>query len=140
MSTIIYLHCVSHEPRISSDEVGRNTSYLPAIRAALRERELRVASLNALVDMCDVWPQDVPHINWFLRAHPKCELEIWNEYGEQYPLEGEGLEPIVRKTEADELLENVLSLRIHGEDDLVDGATTWGEMDTKIETYLRGHK
>lgn len=90
----MYLRCVSHEPYISSDEVGHNLSFLPEIRTAIKERDKRVSHLNGLIEISDFYPDGVSHINWFLRAHPKCELEIWDEYGKQYDLEGEDEEPM----------------------------------------------
>lgn len=89
MSTTMYLRCVTHDPYISSDEVGHNTSYLPEIRKGLRERTATIEGMKAAG--LDVWDLDLlqPASNQlrFMLQHPHCELEIWDEYGRQYSME-----------------------------------------------------
>lgn len=103
MSTDLMLRCVDHDPYISSEDVGSNLSYLPAVRADIKNRAHIVANMNALLED-NGWPQYEGYRGttyWFLYHHPKCNLEIWDEYGSQYSLEAiEGPEekPIARDT------------------------------------------
>lgn len=90
MSTHLYLRCVSHTPYLESDEVGHNTSFLDEIREDVRDKEKLIAVLNA-VEVGNPFDYD-----WrksvrvrFLRDHPNCKLELWDEYGRQYDLQGE---------------------------------------------------
>lgn len=89
MSTHIYLRCVTHDPYISSDEVGHNTSALPEIRKGLRNRNTIVENMSVLGnDAYDLHAHDENkrRLWWFIFRHPHCELEIWDEYGQQYSM------------------------------------------------------
>lgn len=96
MNTTIYLYCVSHEPRISSGEVGRWTSDLPQIRELISQRDELIKTYNAMME--HVWQEPSNDRSWtairFFVGHPHCELEIWDEYGKQYPLVAEDEEPV----------------------------------------------
>ncbi len=91
MSTTMYLRCVSHDPYLESGEVGHNTSALPDIRRAIRERDAFLEGLQtAELDLWDVdfgGDQYARNRAWFLYAHPGCDLEIWDEYKQQYSME-----------------------------------------------------
>lgn len=101
VSTVIYLHCVSHDPHIQSGEVGRWTTDIPQIRADIKNRGHIVSNMKALI-ADDGWPEYEGRrgaMYWFLYAHPNCDLEIWDEYGQQYSMEDTvGEKPIARNT------------------------------------------
>lgn len=87
MSETLHLVCVSHDPPISSDEVGQRTSFLPYIRQAIRDH----ADVGgAVMDFIYQYGQlDNPHdsaIFRFLEQHSGCEWEIHGEYGDRYPV------------------------------------------------------
>ena len=90
MSTNLYLRCVTHDPHISSDQVGHNLSVLPDLRESLAARDDIVKSMRMMFESTDFYA-DFGDSNknalwWFLYRHPKCELEIWDEYNKQHPL------------------------------------------------------
>lgn len=93
MSTIMYLRCVTHDPYIGSDKVGHNTSYLKQIREDIAKRDEIVQSMRLLLsDPVAPWPDNTTW--WFLYRHPKCMIEIWDEYGKQYSLLDDSDKPI----------------------------------------------
>lgn len=103
MSTNLHYWCVTHDPNIrSDDEVGRNLSDLPAIRADLNNVEKIVETIEQLPD--GVWDLDFSDQHkrrrWiFLWNHRNCEIEIYDEYNQYYPLyEGPAEKPIERDT------------------------------------------
>jgi len=84
MSTNFYLVCTSHEPYISSGEVGHNALCLPDVRHAIANKdgivELYKDALKRDVDITE-WDVEVRERNMFLVAHPNCEIAIKDEYG-----------------------------------------------------------
>jgi len=97
MSTIMYLRCVTHDPYLSSEEVGHSTSYLKQIREDIAKRGRIVQTMQGILDSPDGYPNFGTYQTntwWFLLRHPRCELEIWDEYKKQYSLEGNELKPI----------------------------------------------
>lgn len=101
MSTDIYLRCVTHDPYLQSDEVGHNTSALVEIRKAILDSDRIRESMQELIRLDD-YPQLEGYkrtLWWFLYKHPMCDLEIWDECGQQYSLEDTvGEKPIGRDT------------------------------------------
>ncbi len=98
MSTTMYLRCVTHDPYISSDEVGHNESALPEIRNAIRDPLKIVEIVERLdggfwdLDFDDTYKRNLWYFIW---NHRNCEIEIWDEYGRHYPmLEGPEEKPI----------------------------------------------
>jgi hypothetical protein len=103
MSTIMYLRCVTHDPYIESDEVGHHKGHLPEIRAMIRGRDLIVKNMETAIDRDEV-VENIPELRqrnawWFLHAHPRCDLEIWDEYGREYSMgDTVGEKPITAET------------------------------------------
>ena len=96
MSTHLYLRCINHEPFIESGEVGNNLGYLDAIRHDVRNREMIVKRTTPDPDLYGGYSTPNAYTRAaFFRAHPKCELELWDEYGKQHSLDGELIHGIV---------------------------------------------
>lgn len=99
MSTYFNLKCVSHDPPVWSGEVGYNERYLPAIRKNIARRD-------ELVGAYKTFDYDVAFDDPYFRAtivffdsHPKCTLEIEDEYGKTYSLTDDSPTPIDKLTE-----------------------------------------
>lgn len=95
MSNTLRLRCISHDPPISSAEVGHNLSQLPAVILMLVDRVKICETKKQLGD--DVWDllQDDQYKRntWsFLFDHPNCNIGIWDEYGRNHPAWIEGKE------------------------------------------------
>lgn len=93
MSTWIYLECTGHDPRLRSRrEVGQHLYDLPRIRLELAERERLLAAVPPELEY-RLWADGertlcfTIHAVEFLREHPRCPLEIVDEYGERHPIE-----------------------------------------------------
>jgi hypothetical protein len=100
VSTYIYLECVDHDPPLRADgESGQHLYDLPQIRADIADREalVRVRNSGRLRTggrhRHDGWVDFGYFRNntiGFLAAHPRCEIGIRDEYGQEHPLtEGE---------------------------------------------------
>lgn len=90
MSTILYLHCITHEPHIGSGEVGSHLGHLEKIRNVISTRD-EIVELWARAKSLDLFEPDsgdsyVNNMGRFLVAHPHCDLAIFDEYGEEYPI------------------------------------------------------
>lgn len=90
MSTWLYLRCIDHDPHLESErESGQHLTDLPRIRHEVANRERTVAEYREWLesdqtDLHTVYFRN--HSALFLLAHPKCRLEIWDEYGRQWPI------------------------------------------------------
>ena len=88
MSTNIYLQCDNHNPPIrSTSEVGQHLTDLQQIRNDLAHRD----TITKAIEL-DYWPEEgIYHFRTatarFLRDHPHCTISIWDQYGNQHPLE-----------------------------------------------------
>ena len=94
MSTLYELRCTSHTPHIISETVGRNYAYEAVRLVARRAEVLKFAELAVALD-AKVWDLfDTDYANntvQFIRQHPTCDLELWDEYGERVCIRcGEG--------------------------------------------------
>lgn len=94
MSTLYELRCTSHTPHIVSDAVGRNYAHGAVELVARRTEVLKFAELAVALD-AKVWDLfDTDYANntvQFIRQHPTCDLELWDEYGERVCIRcGEG--------------------------------------------------
>ena len=94
MSTLYSLRCTSHTPPIVSETVGRNYSYEAVRLIARRADVLKLTELAADLE-AKVWDLfDTEYANntvQFIRQHPTCDLELWNEYGKRICIRcGEG--------------------------------------------------
>lgn len=91
MSTWLYLECRSHDPVLTSDaEVGQHTYDLPDIRKRLADRD-RLVQLVAQMEAADLDPYAVAdryYVNTlsFIARHPKCDIGVRDEYGNDHPL------------------------------------------------------
>lgn len=98
MSTHMYLRCVTHDPYISSDEVGHHTGDLSEIRKDLRERDVLVepfvSGRLSLWDYVPISSAEKSRLH-FLVAHPHCDLEIWDEYRREYSIEDTADEKLI---------------------------------------------
>lgn len=87
MSVYLYLQCLDHEPHLQSvDEVGQHLYDLPAIRALIRDRDVLAQEWEDLV-----WPGGTTaEAQWrynasrFFFDHPRCQVNIRSEYGDEY--------------------------------------------------------
>lgn len=76
MSTYLYLECKDHDPPLTSNgEVGQHTYDLDDIRRLLLQREAIVNLMNSDAPM-DWDSQFSSNAAWFLKSHPKCNIEI----------------------------------------------------------------
>lgn len=87
MSTNLHLRCVSHDPPIRSDDVGSSTGLLDMIRNVIRNRSTLVA-IEALARPIGAevgfGTRTEDATMQFLIQHPTCDIEIWDEYGNQH--------------------------------------------------------
>jgi hypothetical protein len=92
MSTNFYLVCTSHEPYISSGEVGHNALCLPDVRHAIANKdgivELYKDALKRDVDITE-WDVEVCERNMFFVVYLNCEIAIKDEYGRGYAIKAE---------------------------------------------------
>nr|DAQ47302.1 MAG TPA: hypothetical protein [Caudoviricetes sp.] len=87
MSTYMYLKCIDHDPPIlADDESGQHYYDLPRIRAEVENRDSMVARVelgeigwNGHEAMDDYFARRSAR---FLKQHPKCQIRIVTEYGE----------------------------------------------------------
>lgn len=87
MSECLHLVCVSHDPPISSDEIGQRTSHLPFIRRAIADHaEVGGKVMNFIYEYGQIDDSWNSAIFRFLEAHPDCEWEIHGEPGDRYPI------------------------------------------------------
>ena len=86
MSTLYELRCTSHTPHIISEPVGRNYTYEARKLVARRAEVLKFAELAVALG-AEVWNLfDTDYANntvQFIREHPTCDLELWDEYGKR---------------------------------------------------------
>ena len=86
MSTWIYLVCTDHTPPIRAEgESGQHLSDLPQLRKDLANRdnlvEMKPDEVRCWSDShytCATWR--------FLQGHPKCNIEIRDQYERTYPI------------------------------------------------------
>lgn len=84
MSTYIYLVCTDHDPPIvAEDESGQHLYDLPQIRQDVADREHIVQATRGGFTADDYYRRNTAR---FLRQHPKCNLEIRDEYDRPHPL------------------------------------------------------
>ena len=86
MSTLYELRCTSHTPNIISDPVGRNYTYEARELVARRADVMRLVKLAADLGAkaWDLFDTDYENNTvQFIRQHPTCDLELWDEYGSQ---------------------------------------------------------
>lgn len=85
MSTWLYLRCLDHDPPLIADgESGQHLYDLPQIRDDIANREDIVRYIED-----DVWPDDnrfQMNTYRFLHAHPKCRVDIVDEYNKTHPI------------------------------------------------------
>lgn len=96
MSNNYRLVCLSHEGGEQySDEVGNNNAKPASL--AVRNRE-NIGKMVEMLAPLDLRINDVAHAHWdnymihaimFVAEHPKCELELHDEYGALVAFEGE---------------------------------------------------
>lgn len=87
MSTWIYLVCTDHTPPIQAeDESGQHLSDLDQLRRDLANRDKLV---EMKPDEVDCWSDShYTSATWrFLHEHPKCNIEIRDQYDRTYPIE-----------------------------------------------------
>lgn len=90
MSTNLHLRCVSHDPPIYSDDVGNTTGLLDMIRNVIRNRSTLVtieALARPIGAEVSFGTRTEDATMRFLIEHPACDIEIWDEYGHQHPVE-----------------------------------------------------
>lgn len=89
MSTWIYLVCTDHTPPIQAeDESGQHLYDLPQIRKDLADREQLVAMKPDELDCRESADSYYTRATWrFLQYHPKCNIEIRDEYDRVHPIE-----------------------------------------------------
>lgn len=90
MSTILYLHCITHEPHIGSGEVGSHLGHLEKVRKVIATRD-EIVELWERSRELDLFEPDsgdsyVNNMGRFLVQHPHCALAIFDEYGVEYPI------------------------------------------------------
>ena len=76
MSTHHFLRCLDHEPPLESDVVAQHC----------RDYDIEpIIALIHLRDKLDALPftgdYHIDNARRFLHAHPKCNLDLWTEYG-----------------------------------------------------------
>lgn len=98
MSTTLYLECRSHQPVITSGEVGYNTSFLPQVRSDIANRDQLVETWNSIDDVYSAWEGRRFNTISFLAHHPNCVLGIRDEYGKEYSIDGPFTEPLPGST------------------------------------------
>jgi len=82
VSTYLYLACKDHDPPLLADsESGQHLYDLPQIREDIADRDA-IVSLGDGVDYGHWFRNSTAR---FLRAHPKCEIAIRDEYGHWHP-------------------------------------------------------
>ena len=88
MSTYIHLLCTSHTPHIRSEELGHRSSFAVDVVALVHRREevvdLQQRAQRFGADIEWSLPHTEARTAEFLRRHPSCDLELWDEYGNQY--------------------------------------------------------
>ena len=89
MSTSMYLRCLNHTPAIDSDEItSRNSDEnLAEICNAIADRTLLVMAYNYAREHfggVDNYDEIYSRVAAFLRAHPECPIEVFDEYGKRY--------------------------------------------------------
>lgn len=92
MSTYLYLQCDSHTPPLQSlHEVGQHLRDLPRIRKEINQRQdlYRAHQHGYLGYESDYDTLFTRTLRTFLIQHPRCDLQIVDEYGDTHPLEVE---------------------------------------------------
>ena len=91
MSTWLYLQCLDHDPPITSaDEVGQHLYNLADIRREVANRELLYNAHAAGLTGGDYnvgCGRFTDNARAFLLQHPRCNLRIVDEYGQEHPIE-----------------------------------------------------
>lgn len=90
MSTDLQVVCTTHDPHISSDDVGNAHRDIIQVREDIANRKKLVEAYD-LMEGCDFLSQGRRHLMWFLSRHRGCDLQIVDEYGKEYPLVDEGV-------------------------------------------------
>lgn len=85
MSTSIYIHCVDHEPHLSSGEVGTRLSELDRIRDDIKNKEYLIQRYED--DFGYGLSDERLRTTRFLVSHQNCTLAIFDEYGVEHPIE-----------------------------------------------------
>lgn len=109
MSRDLLIRCVQHET--SSDDLGNVGSYLHKVREWISKRDKVLSAWNEATEIFELYTSDVAGIErqllTFFMEHPKCDLEIKDEYGEDYDLSPDPLKCwayLTFETEANDLL------------------------------------
>lgn len=87
MSTYWYFECLDHDPPLrSEDEFTQHSddeSFRTGVALALSRGDAASAWAGEWYDASDYFERNARK---FLVQHPKCALELVNEYGERRPL------------------------------------------------------
>jgi len=87
MSTWLYLECRTHDPVLTSEgDVGQHLYDLPQIRAMIHGGPIPASRSEEWLPGSGYFWRNASR---FLDQHPKCEIGIRDEYGNDHPVEVE---------------------------------------------------